>query len=258
MLHVTTEVGKVGKKERERRHFPLVHNQNSAPAVHNPRGRRYIPHNYGTDIDWVPHGQYIEPQPTEAGPDWSSRLRYIPDPENPDYPAAEIWPNNWRSMRPYPWTYKRSDNEWLLDPGLTKVGLRCMFSGEHKATATSENEITHTMLFGKGRSEAIMDKRNEIPEASPGDKSYQAPEYSPSFHKLGSTLPVTRYGPARPVRSPDTFIPLTPLTNRLRETFKERDNSRQLQQEIDEVRRLEAWKPATPLPQTLPPVEDKK
>ena len=42
--------------------------------------------------------------------------------------------------------------------------------------------------------EYLVNKRNEIKEASPGDKSYQVPEYSPSFHKLGSTRPVTRYG----------------------------------------------------------------
>ena len=48
-------------------------------------------------------------------------------------------------------TYKRSDNEWLLDPGLTNIGLKCVFDGTHKATNTSNNEITHTMLFGRGR-----------------------------------------------------------------------------------------------------------
>ena len=50
-----------------------------------------------------------------------------------------------------PDTYKRSQNEWILDPGLSKVGLRCVFDGVHRATAVSENELTHSMLFGKGR-----------------------------------------------------------------------------------------------------------
>lgn len=36
------------------------------------------------------------------GPDWKSKLKYIPDPENPKYPAAEIFENNWKAMRPYP------------------------------------------------------------------------------------------------------------------------------------------------------------
>lgn len=40
-----------------------------------------------------------------SGPDWSSKLKYIPAPSNPDYPAAEIWPNNWKALRPYPCMY---------------------------------------------------------------------------------------------------------------------------------------------------------
>lgn len=45
----------------------------------------------------------------------------------------------------------RTKNEWLLDPGLTKIGLRCHFDGVHKSTNTSHDEITHSMLFGKNR-----------------------------------------------------------------------------------------------------------
>lgn len=43
-------------------------------------------------------------------------------------------------------------------------------------------------------SETIIDKRNGIPYASEGDKSYQAVEYSPSFHKGGSSLPSPQFG----------------------------------------------------------------
>ena len=39
-----------------------------------------------------------------------------------------------------------------------------------------------------------IDKRNGIGEASPGDKNYQVPEYSPGFHKLGSSLPIVEFG----------------------------------------------------------------
>ena len=41
---------------------------------------------------------------------------------------------------------------------------------------------------------SVIDQRNGLPQASPGDKSYQAVEYSPSFHKSGSTLPVVNFG----------------------------------------------------------------
>ena len=39
-----------------------------------------------------------------------------------------------------------------------------------------------------------IDKRNGIGEASPGDKQYQVPEYSPGFHKLGSSRPIINFG----------------------------------------------------------------
>lgn len=40
----------------------------------------------------------------------------------------------------------------------------------------------------------IIDKRNGLGESSPGDKPYKTPEYSPKFHKLGSSLPVIDFG----------------------------------------------------------------
>lgn len=43
-------------------------------------------------------------------------------------------------------------------------------------------------------SETTIDKRNGIPFASEGDKSYQAAEYSPNFHKAGSSLPSPQFG----------------------------------------------------------------
>lgn len=48
-------------------------------------------------------------------------------------------------------TYKRSQKEWLLDPDLTKLGLRCLFGGVHKASATSDSDFIRTMLFGHRR-----------------------------------------------------------------------------------------------------------
>ncbi|GFN84673.1 spermatogenesis-associated serine-rich protein 1 [Plakobranchus ocellatus] len=219
--------------EREKRHFPDSHNQPGPHPIYKPRGRRYIPHSNGREDEWRPHNQSFEPELTEAGPDWSSRLKYLPHPENPEYPAAEIWPNNWRSMRPYPYTYKRSDNEWILDPGLTKVGLRCMFDGVHKATAISENELTHSMMFGKGRNEEAIDKRNELNEASPGDKSYQVPEYSPSFHQTQREASAPKF----------------------RETHRQVQEVKHKQEEIDDVRRLDSWQPAKPISTTVPQLD---
>lgn len=252
MLHVTTEIGKVGRKERERRHFPDIHNNCSAPAYRS-RGRRYIPHGYGFNDEWTPHNQNINIKYTENGPDWKSKLKYIPDPENPKYPAAEIFENNWKAMRPYPYTYMRTRNEWLLDPGLTKVGLRCNFEGVHRATNTSSDEITHRMLFGRGRNETTIDRRNGIPYASEGDKSYQAVEYSPNFHKAGSSLPSPQFGANYPKVSTDTCVPLIPLPKIPRDTFREMEKRRQMSDEISAVQDLESWEPAKPIHQALIP-----
>ena len=40
------------------------------------------------------------------GPDWKSKLKYIPDPSDEKYPAAEIFENNWKAMRPFPRMYR--------------------------------------------------------------------------------------------------------------------------------------------------------
>ena len=53
-------------------------------------------------------------------------------------------------------TYMRTSNEWLLDPDLSNKGMKCTFNGEHKATRTSSNELTHQMLFGKGRNRKLV------------------------------------------------------------------------------------------------------
>ncbi|KAJ8314664.1 hypothetical protein KUTeg_006814 [Tegillarca granosa] len=221
MLHVTTEIGKVGRKEREKRHFPDIHNSASVPS-YKPSGRRYIPHGYGNYDEWTPHQQNIQIAYSECGPDWKSRLKYIPDPENPKYPAMEIFPNNWHAMRPYPFTYMRTKNEWLLDP------------------------------------EFIIDKRNGIPSASLGDKSYQAVEYEPEFFKKGAALPPPQFGANFRKRKVDTFIPLQPLPVIKRDTYKDTEKKRVREEEINVVKNLDNWKPATPLHLTLPQEDPKK
>ncbi|XP_060601363.1 spermatogenesis-associated serine-rich protein 1-like isoform X6 [Ruditapes philippinarum] len=258
MLHVTTEIGKPGKQEREKRHFPYLQNQPTSPT-YKPRGRRYLPHGYGMYDEWKPHPQGIQPEYTENGPDWKSRLKYIPHPESNKYPAMEIFENNWKAMRPFPCgpsrmyqvlsdTYMKTEREWLLDPGLSNRGMKCSFNGEHMATRTSQDEITHTMLFGRGRTVNWIDKRNGIGESSPGDKPYKTPEYSNKFHKLGSSLPVIDFGANSPwKKGPDTFVPLQPLPSEPREPFRVKARREEKELEKKTVRALDEWRPATPL-----------
>ncbi len=49
--------------EREKRHYG-IHNQGSEPETKD-RGRRYIPHGYGEDVDFKPHPQSVDPRYTE-------------------------------------------------------------------------------------------------------------------------------------------------------------------------------------------------
>lgn len=248
MLHVTTEIGKPGYREREKRHYPELHNRPGVLPQFRPQGRRYIPHGYGMYDEWKPHPQNIQPEYTESGPDWKSRLKYIEDPQNPKYPAMEIFENNWKAMRPFPYTYMKTDREWLLDPGLSNRGMKCTFGGQHMATRTSSDEITHQMLFGRGRNSVVIDKRNGIGESSPGDKPYRTPEFSPQFHKLGSSLPVIDFGANSVWKTkPDTFVPLQPLPAEPREPFKVKARREQLEVDKKTVRALDDWKPATPL-----------
>lgn len=65
MLHVTTSVGVPGRKEREKRHFPLLSNAPSELNCHKDRGRTYIPHGYGIQPEFKPHPPHIEPRYTE-------------------------------------------------------------------------------------------------------------------------------------------------------------------------------------------------
>lgn len=245
MLHVITEIGKPGKYEREKRHYPEFDNRPSEP-VYNPRGRRFIPHGAGDELDFTPHGAFIDPEYTECGPDWKSRLRWLPPPKNPKY-ITEIWPDQWKGMRTFPWMARRSSQEWGMYPEGPKgydATLRCTFNGKHKATKQSQKEITDAMLLGKSR--LVRHKRNGIPLAAPGDKSYQAVEYSPQFHRMGSTLPLVDFGGSSK-KKPDTFIPLEQMPRMPRESFSQKERWRRRRDEVDQVKRLETWRPSTPL-----------
>lgn len=249
MLHVITEVGKPGRVERERRHFVTLHNGETSQDE-KPRARRYIPHGYGGDEDFKPHPHFIKPKYTECGLDWKSRIRPIPSPHN-DENKPEIWPEPWKYIRAFPWKSLRSETEWRLYPEGPDSTLRSRWGGMHKATQPSNTEIDHTTLYGKNRK--VVDKRNGICTAAPGDKSYQAVEYSPDFHKYGSTLPLVNFGGKQ--LTAETFVPLQPLPSIPSESYTEKERARQQIHEMKEVQQLERWRPATPLQSNVPPAQ---
>lgn len=256
MIHLTTEVGKPGRHELEKRHFPYVHNKPGVQPPVKPTGRVYIPHGYGEQPEWRPHNQMFEPELTERGPDWRSKLRYIPSPDHDTPVGVELWPDNFPSLRYFPGKLNRSTKEYSMYPEGPPyhIGKRCKFNNEHWRSIETQHEITHTTLYGKGRNIKDINQRNSLKAASLGDKPYQAPEYSTDFHKLGSTLPVVNFGGAFQNRpKADTFVPLQPLPAEFRENFDTKERKRRHQDEVNVVKSLEDWRAATPLIQTLPP-----
>jgi len=107
-----------------------------------------------------------------------------------------------------------------------------------------------SLRMSVGAKKQVYDKRNGIPAASLGDKSYQVPEYSLDFHRQGSTRPVISFGGTlRYV--PDTFVPLQDLPLKPRVSFEEKEKKKLKRQEIDEVKNLDNWHPADPLSPVL-------
>ncbi|KAL8575556.1 hypothetical protein ACOMHN_059620 [Nucella lapillus] len=83
-------------------------------------------------------------------------------------------------------------------------------------------------------SDDMIDQRNGLAEASPGDKCYQAPEYSKDFHHLGATCALTRYDGC----------------------YRQKEKRRMRREDVEDVLKLEQWRPATPLPLTIPCMDE--
>ena len=46
---------------------------------------------------------------------------------------------------------RKTGQEWVLYPEGNDATLRSTWDGVHKATEVTDKEITHSMLFGKGK-----------------------------------------------------------------------------------------------------------
>ncbi|XP_066295828.1 spermatogenesis-associated serine-rich protein 1-like [Branchiostoma lanceolatum] len=247
MLHVTTEIGKVGRQEREKRHYDDMWEMGADKQVYRPSGRVYIPHGKGHPASKRPHPQHVEPEYSECGPDWKSRLRWLPHPSQPNAKHPHRFH---QILRTYPGIHNaRTGTEWTAYPNHTlpfgyHTGKRCYVEGSHQRSRQSFDEITDTMRLGTRFK--VGDPRGGIPAASPGDKSYQVPEYSPQFHQVGSTRPVVVFGGSAKVK-PDTFIPLIPLPAVPVKSYRLKERQRRHTAEVKTVETLEMWRPATPL-----------
>ncbi|XP_051264523.1 spermatogenesis-associated serine-rich protein 1-like isoform X2 [Dicentrarchus labrax] len=75
-----------------------------------------------------------------------------------------------------------------------------------------------------------------------GARPFCSPEYSHNFHKLGSTLPHSTFGTMSNIKA-DTSIPLQSSTNTC-VPYPEKKRLLDRQEEIQEVKQLDEWKPA--------------
>ncbi|XP_051781542.1 spermatogenesis-associated serine-rich protein 1 isoform X1 [Erpetoichthys calabaricus] len=215
---------------------------------HKPCGRRYYPHGYGSEKVYRPHVQHIEPQYTHSDLDWTSRLRWLPEPVYGDAPFPDIklikFPSETRLLRPFPQSNAKSEAEWTSYPnfGLPFTyhsGKRCKIDGAGPKNATSTSEQMLSKLFGRKKKALEYDSASSL-----CGKPYHSPEYSGSFHKLGSTLPLTKFG-APP--DADTFIPLCPLPAIPCKPYSEKEKIRQQNEEVNDVKLLDKWRAATPI-----------
>ncbi|PAA94779.1 hypothetical protein BOX15_Mlig013838g1, partial [Macrostomum lignano] len=253
MLHVTTEVGKPGYTEREKRHFPEQHNKKSGPAEsHAMRRRRFLHHGHCTvdDTAWKPHAMAVEPAYTDCGPDWKSSLRYIPSPRDERRKNEELWPEKSSHLRTFPGSNGCSAMEWSYYTNGYPTGKKCFFGSEkqHKRSEYSCDHVDFDATMGCKRKESEIDRRNGFDSAAHGDNVYQAAEYAPDFFKHGSTVPAVNFG-GNGSRKAETFIPLFPLEKPLGPDYSVKARVRRVREDELEVAALERWRPATPLGQ---------
>ncbi|XP_072537153.1 spermatogenesis-associated serine-rich protein 1 isoform X2 [Salminus brasiliensis] len=128
-----------------------------------------------------------------------------------------------------------SQSEWSFYPNFGQpktyhAGKRCFIDNIHHGTKRCTSEQTLESTIGRKRHAA-------------GSTTFLTPEYSPDFHKLGSTLPKASFGfPA--VFKADTFIPLQPPSEKFSMPYLEKKKILEREEEILEVNNLSKWKPA--------------
>jgi hypothetical protein len=98
-----------------------------------------------------------------------------------------------------------------------------------------------------GHKKKVRDVRNGLPKRAEGDKSYRIVEHSSDFHKFGSTLPVVDFGHDNKQHGNGRII--VPMKNEKitiidQNEFAEREWKREEERIVDEVAKLDNWKPA--------------
>ncbi|XP_032227835.2 uncharacterized protein LOC5503646 [Nematostella vectensis] len=237
-----------------------------------PRIKPYYLHGFGSrtigEPGWRPHPQNALSHPNVqenskfggTGQDWFSRLRCaptvststkkysIPTQQQSTERAATV-----PDLKPeYPSLQHDQDVVIPSAPTQAHGATPCRLTATPDDTGRVcyRRPVELTLSKALGAKKKVWDSRNGIPVASPGDNSYQVPEYSRSFHKFGSTRSVVCFG-GRLEYVPDTFVPLQDLPLRPRMSFLEKEIRQRKVNEILEVIDLDGWKPSPKLAPSL-------
>ncbi|CAF3002659.1 unnamed protein product [Rotaria socialis] len=252
-LHLHYDLEKPGYHGYDRRHFPEKHRYAFSECSAKPRGRLYISSpRSNPDDEWRPHGRHVEPMYTDIGPDWQSRIRYIPSPHNsdtkPTLPVGLI-EKNLHFVRPYPQNWQRSANEWMYfaDESINQnSSKRNHFDNIHLRSLEDLGDQNMSMVQ-IGHKKKVLDIRNGLKKKSEGDKNYRTVEQSPEFHKYGTTLPVVDFGHEKKRQgNARNFVPMR--NDRIHiideREFTQKERQQEKENIIDEVVQLDNWKPA--------------
>ena len=194
----------------------------------------------------------------------------------PVYPQALI-ENNITSSKPFPNTWTTTKDEWKYFRDSTQFSKRCLFdySADHSKihlrsvdSLSNQHLLSENIRFpdedyiyqviGQKRLIDAKSKRNFLPERTPGDKTYRAPEYSKEFfYKKNVNWRDQRY--ERPNKLDNDDYLANNLMNLLNldssasflanksDIGYEQDYKQEKFDEIDNVKQLDNWQRASAL-----------
>ncbi|XP_075056591.1 spermatogenesis-associated serine-rich protein 1 [Mixophyes fleayi] len=199
---------------------------------------------------YLPLIHYKVPTYPNCDLDWKPCVRCLPSPRYSDAPLPHIkdikFLDGLQLQRSFPRSHLDVGAEWSFYPNFGfpftyHIGKRCIIDGIHRKSQSSTP--VRTLPLGLMRKKKVSDPRNGIPTAQLGDKPFRTVEYSPGFHKFGSTLPVVNFRESYKIKA-DTFIPLQKLPMEPCAPFRVKIRRQHLEEEKRDVKELNTWKPA--------------
>ena len=192
----------------------------------------------------------------------------------PTYPVSLI-ENNLSSVKSYPNNWAKTKDEWKFFRNDAQFKKRCLFDYDDQNqkvhlrsidTLSNQHLLEPTLKFPEedyiyqvlGKKKLVDNKRNDIPEKSPGDKTYKTVEYSKEFFYRNNVNwrnqkneKPSKYEELS-TQSTDIFAllnldPSVNLFSNKNDIGYEYDPKQEKQDEIEDVKHLDSWKRATPL-----------